>query len=107
VGIAALERGVDPDLGQVGLVDLDLGGVAQALDEGLLGVDPLVAVELVADGLGGVVERAGQRLAPAGLLEHPEQPSPPSTTVDTSPVLASANAAVDHRRRHVLGRADR
>src|SRR4051812_14903474 len=63
-------RGVDPDLGQVRLVDLDLRRRLQVVDEVLLRVDPLVAEQLVADRRLRVVEALRRRAPPAGLLEH-------------------------------------
>src|SRR4029078_1170109 len=66
-------RGVDTDLREVGLVDLDLGLGAQAVDEVLLGRQALLAEQLVADLRLRVIEALRDRLAPAGLLEHVER----------------------------------
>src|SRR5439155_18476080 len=63
-------RGVDPDLGEVGVVDLDPGPGPELVDEVLLRRHPLVAEQLVADRRLGVVKRLGHRAAAAGLLEH-------------------------------------
>src|SRR5262249_47251047 len=63
-------RGVDPHLGELGVVDLDPGRGPELVDEVLLRGQPLVAEQLAADRRLGVVERPGHRSAPAGLLEH-------------------------------------
>src|SRR5213078_1303742 len=63
VAVAVVDRGagVDPDLREVGLVDLDLRH------------DAALAEQLVADLRLRVVEALRHRLAAAGLLEHVER----------------------------------
>src|SRR5262245_9603670 len=101
---ARLLRGVDPNLGEVRLVDLDLGLRAQVIDEVLLRLQPLFAEELVADLRLRVVEALRDRLAAAGLLEDVERAV---AGIEHSGDIAGVDETertLDHRRGRVLRR---